>query len=183
MNVNPSCEPNTDILIVDDNPYNLRLLSMILTDHGYEVRKAVSGKMALQSVKVMPPDLILLDIKMPGMDGYEICETLKNDPTFQYIPIIFISALDDVVDKVKAFSVGCVDYITKPFHQEEVLARVENQIRIQVLNSELEKKNKDLQELNEKLAASNQRLNEFAHVVSHDLKQPIQGIMGFSNLI
>ena len=183
MNLSLPCDQKNNILIVDDTPNNLRLLSMILNSNGYEVRKAVSGKMALESVRTMPPDLILLDIKMPGMDGYETCQILKDDPTYQYIPIIFISALDDVADKVKAFSIGGVDYITKPFHQEEILARVENQIRIQILNSELETKNKSLQELNEKLADSNQRLNEFAHVVSHDLKQPIQGIMGFSNLI
>ena len=183
MNSNSPDELKPNILIVDDTPNNLRLLSMILSMNGYEVRKAINGKMAIESVKAMPPDLILLDIKMPEIDGYETCKRLKDEPEFQCIPVIFISALDDVMDKVKAFSIGGVDYITKPFHKEEVLARVENQIRIQSLKNELEQKNKSLLELNEKLAKSNQRLNEFAHVVSHDLKQPIQGIMGFSNLI
>lgn len=172
-----------DILIVDDMPNNLRLLSTILSSNGYDVRKATNGEMALNSIRTMPPDLILLDIKMPKMDGYETCREIKNDPRFSHIPIIFISALDDVSDKVKAFDMGGVDYVTKPFQQEEIIARIENQLRIQFLNKELDNKNKSLQELNTKLETSNQRLKEFAHIVSHDLKQPIQSIMGFSNLI
>ena len=183
MNFNSRYELKTEILIVDDTPYNLRLLSMILSTNGYEVRKAINGKMAIESIKARPPSLILLDIKMPEMNGYETCERLKENPEYQNIPIIFISALDDVTDKVKAFSIGGVDYITKPFHQEEILARIENQIRLQFLKNELEKKNRSLHDLNRKLEESNQRLNDFAHVVSHDLKQPIQSIMGFSNLI
>lgn len=183
MSINISHELKPEILIVDDIPNNLRLLSMILKTNGYEVRMSINGKMALKSVNIAPPDLILLDVKMPEMDGYMTCKNLKDNPEFRNIPVIFISALDDVVDKVKAFSLGGVDYITKPFQQEEVLARIENQLRIQFLNDKLEQKNKSLQELNEKLAESNQRLNDFAHVVSHDLKQPIQSIMGFSNLI
>lgn len=174
---------SADILIVDDMPNNLRLLSTILSSNGYDVRKAINGEMALKSIMTMPPDLILLDIKMPKMDGYETCKRIKEDSRFSHIPIIFISALDDVADKVKAFAIGGVDYVTKPFQQEEIIARIENQLRIQFLNNELDKKNKHLQELNTKLGLSNQRLNEFAHIVSHDLKQPIQSIMGFSNLI
>ena len=183
MSTSPSHELKPEILIVDDTPNNLRLLSMILNTNGYDVRISINGKTALKSVNAAPPDLILLDVKMPEMDGYMTCKILKENPDFRDIPIIFISALDDVVDKVKAFSLGGVDYITKPFQQEEVLARIENQLRIQFLNRELNKKNKSLQALNKKLAESNQRLNDFAHVVSHDLKQPIQSIMGFSNLI
>lgn len=174
---------NSEILIVDDTPNNLRLLSMILTIKGYEVRKAINGKMALESVNLLPPDLILLDIKMPEMDGYEACKKLKENPLTRGIPVIFISALDDVDDKVKAFSVGGIDYITKPFQQEEVLARIQNQLRIKFLNQKLEERNQDLKKLNSKLEYSNKQLHDFTHMVSHDLQQPLQSIMGFSNLI
>ncbi|MEO0687293.1 MAG: response regulator, partial [Cyanobacteria bacterium J06649_11] len=174
---------NSEILIVDDTLNNLRLLSMILTVKGYEVRKAVNGKMALESINTSPPDLILLDIKMPEMDGYETCRRLKENPLTEGIPVIFISALDDVVDKVKAFSVGGIDYITKPFQQEEVLARIQNQLRIKFLNQELAERNRELKNLNSKLEYSNQQLHDFTHMVSHDLQQPLQSIIGFSNLI
>ncbi len=125
------------ILLVDDTPDNLRLLSKILTEQGYEVGKALNGQMALRAVHTATPQLILLDINMPNMDGYEVCKALKSDAQTKDIPIIFISALDDVWDKVKAFKVGGIDYITKPFQSEEVLARVENQLKIQALQKAL----------------------------------------------
>ncbi len=131
--------PTGDILIVDDTPQNLRLLSTILTEQGYAVRKALNGEMALKSAFAAPPDLILLDIKMPDMNGYEVCDQLKADSRTQAIPIIFISALDDVLDKVRAFTIGGVDYITKPFQCEEVLARVRCQLIIVQFRQELEK--------------------------------------------
>ncbi|HEY9844753.1 MAG TPA: response regulator, partial [Candidatus Caenarcaniphilales bacterium] len=111
-----------NILLVDDTPDNLRLLSTMLTQQGYEVRSVINGAMALMGVQAEPPDLILLDINMPGMNGYEVCQRLKADERNRDIPVIFISALEDVLDKVKAFAVGGVDYITKPFQVEEVLA-------------------------------------------------------------
>ncbi|NEP56339.1 MAG: response regulator [Symploca sp. SIO2G7] len=129
-----------NILIVDDTIENLRLLAATLTKRGYKVRSAISGSLALMGVQVAPPDLILLDIKMPDMSGYEVCQKLKAwKPTCE-IPVIFISALHETLDKVKAFSVGGADYITKPFQMEEVLARVENQLTIRRLNQELEKR-------------------------------------------
>lgn len=127
------------ILIVDDLPDNLRLLFTLLVPKGYEVGKALNGQMALKSAFSNQPDLILLDINMPNMDGYEVCQRLKADANTKDIPVIFISALDDVWDKVKAFKAGGVDYITKPFQAEEVLARVENQIKIQTLQKSLRK--------------------------------------------
>ncbi|MEW6491122.1 MAG: PAS domain S-box protein [Cyanobacteriota bacterium] len=135
-----------NILIVDDNPANLSLLSKILSDAGYKVRAAISSKIALKAVELSLPDLILLDILMPDMDGYQVCERLKSSPTYKNIPIIFISALNEVIDKVKAFSVGGVDYITKPFQAEEVLARVENQLRVQRLSKQLLEQNIQLQQ-------------------------------------
>ena len=135
-----------EILIVDDIPHNIRLLSKILTSQGYIVRKALNGKMALKSIEASPPDLIILDISMPQMDGYEVCQRLKSDPQKQTIPIIFLSALNKTVDKVKAFQLGCVDYITKPFQVEEVLMRIKNQLLIQNQQKRLLLQNQALKE-------------------------------------
>ncbi|MBD2662884.1 integral membrane sensor hybrid histidine kinase [Richelia sinica FACHB-800] len=131
--MNYHIHPNSKgtILLVDDLPENLELLSNLLLDLGYEVRRVTSGKMALKTVKIKPPDVILLDIKMPEMDGYQVCQAFKADLELRDIPVIFVSALDEAFDKVKAFQVGGVDYITKPFQIEEVVARLENQLTIQ----------------------------------------------------
>ncbi len=134
-----------NILIVDDTPDNLRLLSNMLSRQGYEVRSVINGPMALMGVRAEPPDLILLDINMPQMNGYEVCKQLKKDEHTADIPIIFISALDDVIDKVRAFMTGGVDYITKPFQLEEVLARVENQLTLRRLQRLLKAQNEQLQ--------------------------------------
>ncbi len=112
------------IVIVDDSPDNLRVLSGVLEQAGYLVRSAISAEIALSSIRLNPPDLILLDVRMPGMDGYEACRQLKADPLTRDIPVIFISALSETGDKVAAFAAGAVDYVTKPFQFEEVLARV-----------------------------------------------------------
>jgi adenylate cyclase len=133
-----------NILIVDDTPDNLRLLSTILQSHGYQVRTAISGQMALKGAKIIPPDLILLDINMPTMNGYEVCTELKNSSATAEVPVIFISALDQTFDKVKAFQVGGVDYITKPFQIEEVLVRIENQLNQQRLSRQLKDQNNRL---------------------------------------
>ncbi len=161
-NSNRADAPRANILIVDDTPDNLRLLSAILTERGYEVGKALSGEMALKSVKVAPPDLILLDIRMPQMNGYEVCEQLKADEQTREIPVIFISALDDVLDKVNAFTVGGVDYITKPFQDEEVIARVQTHLNIQALQKALRKE----QEKSENLL-----LNTLPAPIVEELKQ------------
>jgi sigma-B regulation protein RsbU (phosphoserine phosphatase) len=133
------------ILIVDDTPANLRLLSQMLAERGYQVRPVPDGQLALVATRAEPPDLILLDIRMPEMDGYEVCEHLKADDQTRGIPIIFISALDETQDKVKAFTAGGVDYITKPFQIEEVLARVETHLALRKLH-------KCLQDANRKMA-------------------------------
>jgi two-component system, sensor histidine kinase and response regulator len=127
-----------DILIVDDTPDNLRFLSAMLLQKGYEVRSVTNGKTALMGIQAQPPDLILLDVFMPEMNGYEVCQQLKQNPTTQSIPIIFLSVLDETLDKVKAFEIGARDYITKPFQEEEVLARIENQLTICRLNQRIE---------------------------------------------
>ncbi|MGD1808631.1 diguanylate cyclase [Dapis sp. BLCC M126] len=120
-----------NILVVDDLPANLKVLVNILKNQDYKIRKVTNGQSAIKAVKKELPDLILLDIKMPDMDGYEVCQKLKSDKETKDIPIIFISALSEVFDKVKAFEVGGIDYITKPFQQEEVLARIKSQLTIQ----------------------------------------------------
>ncbi len=132
------------VLIVDDNRDNLRLLSSILAKQTYNVRLALTGADALEGVHKKLPDLILLDIKLPDMSGYEVCERLKANARTCDVPVIFISVLNEVSDKLKAFSAGGVDYITKPFYAEEVMARVEMQISIQRIQRTLEKKNKQL---------------------------------------
>ncbi|MBD2567412.1 response regulator [Anabaena lutea] len=119
-----------NILIVDDFFENIRLLSTILEQNGYQTRKAISGSMALTAIEASLPSLILLDIRMPEMNGYEVCEYLKSNPKTANIPIIFLSASEDVTDKGRAFEVGGADYITKPFYIEEVLARVKHQLSI-----------------------------------------------------
>jgi two-component system, sensor histidine kinase and response regulator len=144
-----------DILIVDDTPDNLHLLSTMLEERGYEVRSVTNGSTALMGIQAQPPDLILLDINMPGMNGYEVCQRLKANPRTHEIPAIFISALNEVFDKVKAFAVGGVDYITKPFQVEEVLARIENQLTVRRLQAQL-------REALEQERSLNQRIEEIA---------------------
>ncbi|MEG4531303.1 diguanylate cyclase [Microcoleus sp. D2_18a_D3] len=144
----------TNILIVDDTPDNLRLLAKILESQGYIVRKALNGRMALQGVHRDPPSLILLDINMPEMNGYEVCQKLKASETSAQIPVIFISALERVENKVQAFELGGVDYITKPFQEQEVLMRVKNQLLIQQQRQQLLEQNQRLEhEIQERLRA------------------------------
>ena len=163
MNDHPLPVNGRNILIVDDKPDNLRLLSTMLASYGYQVRKAISGQVALQGAQTAPPDLILLDINMPQMNGYEVCEKLKTLEKTKDIPVIFISALDDVLEKVKAFQVGGVDYITKPFQLEEVLVRVENQLSLRSLQCKLQEQAKELHDRNSRLQqeiAERQRAQE-----------------------
>lgn len=144
----------TNILIVDDTPDNLRLLAKILESQGYIVRKALNGRMALQGVHRDPPSLIILDINMPEMNGYEVCQNLKASETSAQIPVIFISALEQLENKVRAFELGGVDYITKPFQEQEVLMRVKNQLLIQQQRQQLIEQNQRLEhEIQERLRA------------------------------
>ena len=133
-----------NILVVDDTPQNLHLLVDILTKYDYKVRPVPNGKLALSAAAINPPDLILLDIMMPDLDGYQVCKELKNNPDTKNIPIIFISAIDEPVDKVKAFAMGGVDYITKPFQMHEVLIRIRHQLSLVNLKQQLKAKNEQL---------------------------------------
>jgi len=165
-----------DILVVDDLPNNLRFVSTILTERGYKVRSAINGQMALTVAKAAQPDLILLDIKMPEMDGYEVCECLKSQAETREIPVIFLSALDEPVDKVKAFEVGGVDYISKPFHVEEILARITNHLELQAAKNEIQQLNDQLEfrvqqrtaQLEREIAERQRAQDQLLHLALHD---------------
>jgi signal transduction histidine kinase len=171
-----------DILVVDDTPANLQLLSGMLKDCGYKVRPALSGELALQSARHSPPDLILLDITMPGISGYEVAGELKRDENLRDIPIIFISALTETLDKVRAFGAGGVDYITKPFQYEEVVARVEAHLKIHRLQLELEKSVEELRERNDELQRLQVLRDNLVHMIVHDMNSPIGAMIGFIGL-
>ncbi len=138
-------ENERSVLVVDDNPNNLRLLAKLLNENHCKVRLAPNGARALATIQKEAPDLVLLDIMMPGMDGFEVCRQLKEDAQTASIPIIFISALHETTDKVKAFSLGGVDYISKPFQEKEVLSRIKTHLALSFLQRQLEKKNLELQ--------------------------------------
>lgn len=151
-----------EILIVDDTPNNLRLLSSILTEQGYKVRLAPNGSLALTSIRKKAPDLILLDVLMPEINGYEICQQLKADDQYKDIPVLFISALQDAPDITQAFQAGGVDYITKPFNENEVIARVKAHIDLKSSRDELLKTTKELEATNNELLQAQKELIQLA---------------------
>jgi len=181
-------------MIVDDNPANLRLLGDMLLQQGHEVRSFPRGRLALASALRKSPDLILLDINMPEMNGYEVCEQLKSTGEFAEIPVIFLSALNETQDKVKAFRSGAVDYISKPFQFEEVHARVETHLKLHELRRALKLQNEQLEETvaarTRELAQANERLktldrskNEFLSLISHEFRTPLHGLLGVGEII
>ncbi|MBD3885572.1 PleD family two-component system response regulator [Phormidium tenue FACHB-886] len=161
VNVNPA-----SLLIVDDHFENVRSLALLLSNSGYLVRKATSGEMALETIRVAHPDLVLLDIRMPEMNGYEVCERLKANPKTSNIPIVFLSASNDTDDKVQAFAMGGADYVTKPFQAEEVLARVRHQITILRQQQQLAAQNEQLQQIEAALQQANLELRRIANTDS-----------------
>jgi two-component system, NtrC family, sensor kinase len=185
MNNNLNTANRGNILVVDDTPANLRLLAGILNGKGYKVRPVPSGELALSAARGLPPDLILLDIMMPEMNGYEVCEKIKADERTRDIPVIFISAINDVLDKVKAFAVGGVDYITKPFQMEEVLVRVETHLAMCQLQSKLKQKNDELTIALEQLQATQNQLIQSEKMaalgqliagIAHEINTPLGAI-------
>jgi DNA-binding response OmpR family regulator len=184
-----TCSSNDtpNILIVDDVRANLDILSGILKARGYQPRPVLNGKLALMSAKADPPDLILLDINMPEMDGYEVCKRLKADEATKDIPVIFLSAFTETADKVKAFSLGAVDYITKPFQTDEIAARVRTHLDIGALQRRLVDHNANLERLvaerTQELAKANRLKNDFLTMISHEIHTPMNGVLGMGDLI
>lgn len=181
---------NASILIVDDTIYNIQLLSLMLIRQGYKVYQATSGLEALDKVNEQLPDIILLDIRMPDINGYEVCTRLKSNPVTKDIPIIFISSIEEPSEKVEAFSVGGVDYISKPFQLIEVLARIETHLRLCSLQKKLQEQNEQLQLSAEVLSRSlkherelSQMKTDFISVVSHEFRTPLTTIQSASELL
>ena len=190
----PAPGRRANILVVDDIPANLDLLADVLREHGYEPRPLSSGKLALAAARAEPPDLILLDIRMPQMDGFEVCQQLKADPALREIPVIFTTALTETADKVKAFALGAVDYVTKPFQAQEIQARVATHLRLRALQRELEMQNEQLEqrvaERTQELTAANARLQEmnrlrddFLRMISYEFRTPTNGVVGIGDLV
>jgi two-component system, sensor histidine kinase and response regulator len=186
--------PKANIMVIDDQPANLKLLEEMLQRQGYAVRSFPRGRLALAAAAQRPPDLILLDITMPEMSGFEVCERLKSDEKLARIPVIFLSALNEKEDKVRAFQAGGVDYITKPFQFDEVQARVETHLALHRLQAALKEQNEHLEELvrlrTRELADAHQRLkildrskNDFLQLISHELRTPLNGVLGVGELL
>ncbi len=199
------------LLVVDDVPDNVKVLLKFLSKAGFKVLAAKEGEQAFRVIEQIRPDLILLDIMMPGIDGFEVCKILKSKPETRDIPIIFMTALADTTSKIKGFSLGAADYITKPVQYEEVLARVNAHLNLHRLQTELEEQNQrllyeirlrkeiegslqntnsilaertmELQKRSFELEERNRELDAFAHTVAHDLKNPLTGIVGVVDLL
>ncbi|MDK2908859.1 MAG: two-component system, sensor histidine kinase and response regulator [Bacteroidales bacterium] len=171
------------ILLVDDNPKNLQILNNFLREQNYRTAIAKSGEAALASVLIDKPDLILLDIMMPLMDGFEVCQRLKDNPETADIPVIFVTALAETNNKLKGFQVGGVDYITKPFHKEEVLARIETHLTLKRQNDELLRLNKELEDTNKKLLAANESKDRLFSIIGHDMRGPLSNILNLLRLL
>jgi DNA-binding response OmpR family regulator len=181
-------DPNpVTIMVIDDEPANLSVLGGMLRDTGWEVRAFRRGALALAAAGAEPPDLILLDIRMPELDGYEVCQRFKADPNLRGIPIIFLSAFADLADKVRAFEVGGVDYVTKPFAEVEVLARVNTHLRLRRHQLELEdlvaQRVRELAEAHRRLQIWDGAKSDWLNVLSHEMRTPLNGVIGISELL
>jgi two-component system sensor histidine kinase/response regulator len=182
-----------NIMVVDDNPANLKLMGDMLGTQGYEVRLFPRGRMALAAANQHAPDLVLLDINMPEMDGYEVCRRMKSDPNLSQVPVVFLSALQDTKDKVKGLQSGGVDYISKPFQFEEVQARVETHLKIHRLQQELQLQNerleeavaartRELEEAHSRLKIVDDAKSDFLGLIAHEFRTPLNGLLGVGDL-
>ena len=172
-----------NILVVDDIGTNLKLLDDILRPEGYNIRLAPGGVLALRAAEKEKPDLILLDIMMPGIDGFEVCRQLKENPNLKDIPVIFISALGDTDDIVRALAIGGVDYITKPYQAEEIKARVHTHLKLRNQSLELQKLNNELQQQSKELSELNATKDKFFSIIAHDLRGPFTGFLGLTQIM
>src|SRR6202167_644455 len=184
----------SNIMAVDDQPANLKLLEQLLSQQGYIVRSFPRGRLALEAAARNPPDLILLDINMPEMNGFKVCELLKADEKLAGIPVIFLSALTDASDKVQAFQCGGVDYVTKPFQVDEVQARVQTHLNMHRLQKELQlhanhledlvaSRTRELAESQGRLRVLDQAKSDFLRLIHHELRSPLNGLLGGGELV
>ncbi len=193
----PETIPQDTILVIDDVPDNMLVLPRLLRRKNFKILVATNGPYGLQVAENALPDLILLDVLMPGMNGFEVCQRLKSQPSTQDIPVIFMTALSDIADKVRGFQVGAADYVTKPLQYEEVLSRVSVHLNLRKLQRQQQQQNQRLQEQTiqlteqtlelqartKELEKRNQELDSFAHTVAHDLRNPIAGIVSLTELL
>lgn len=164
------------VLIVDDKPQNLRLISDFLAEQGFDLMLTRSGAQALEKARLARPDLVLLDVRMPDTDGFEVCRRLKSDPWTAEVPVIFMTAVDDIAHKVEGFRLGAVDYVTKPIQREELLARIQHHLQLNRLQKELTAKSHDL-------AQKNAELEAYAHTIAHSLKTPLAAAGRFLEIL
>lgn len=164
------------LLIVDDKPQNLRLISDFLAEQGFDLMLSRSGAQAIDKARLAAPDLILLDVRMPDLDGFEVCRQLKEDPRTASVPVIFMTAVDDTEHKVEGFRLGAVDYITKPIQREELLVRIQHQLQLYRLQHELFTKTQDL-------AQKNAELEAYGHTIAHSLKTPLAAATRFLEIL
>jgi len=179
----PPLHSPADVLVVDDAPANLQLLFGMLKERGYRVRPVASGRTALQVAAAQPPDLVLLDVNMPEMNGYEVCRRLKEDPVLRAIPVIFISALSEPFDKLEAFAAGGVDYVMKPFHLVEVRVRIATHVALWRLQLRLEARNEVLRVANARLVALEEMKKILSNSIVHDLKSPLAALLGSTQFL
>lgn len=172
----PTTQP-TDVLVVDDNLPSLHLLSALLSERNYHVRPASSGGLALEAARGTRPDLILLDTQMPGMNGYQVCEQLRQDETLARIPVIFVSGAGETVDKIRAFDAGAVDYITKPYEIDEIDARIQTHLKLRGLRRALREEKRQLQEVLAKLQREEELRDQLTHMLASDLRNPLGVVM------
>jgi two-component system sensor histidine kinase/response regulator len=171
------------VLIVDDNPENLGFLFEYLEECGFKVLVALDGEEALAYMAHTEPELILLDVMMPVLDGFETCVRLKETPAGRDTPVIFMSALSDPQDKLRGFELGGVDYVTKPINKEEVMARINAHVSLRRLQKELEERNQLLEQRRSELEERNEELDAFSHMVAHDLRNALVRVVGFADLL
>lgn len=171
------------ILVVDDTPSNLQLLESLLQGEGFRVLEFLDGKAALEAARKTSPDLVLLDIMMPSIGGFEVCRQLKSDESLRHIPVLFMSALDDTDNKVRAFAEGGVDYITKPIQEEEVLARVRTHLQIGRQQREIHRQREMYREQYEALQALEAQRDQLIHMIVHDMRAPLTGVIGYAEML
>jgi two-component system sensor histidine kinase/response regulator len=170
-------------MVVDDTTLNLEVLATILHENGYQVTQFSRGDMALRAATQYPPDLILLDIIMPEMDGFEVCRRLKADEALREIPVIFISALDDIANLTRAFNEGGVDYVSKPFHKEEVLVRIKTHLSLRRQQLQIEAQNQQIKHNYELLLELEKQRDGLVHMIVHDMRNSLMGILGNAELL